>query len=143
MSLTDVNRSLREQSENTVIGRVARGSSARTAATLMTYGNLIAIIFVPLIILWCGASMLVYAMNRHHPNPKVGHYTQQAATVFYGASGFFVVAATLIPADDWNYYLIAWLLAALVIIPWSILTLIRIYRDEWNDILLDDTTVEQ
>ena len=34
--------------------------------------------------LWLGLSMLVYAMNRHHPNPKVGHYTQQAAYRFYG-----------------------------------------------------------
>lgn len=87
--------------------------------------------------------MLVYAMNRHHPNPKVGHYTQQAATVFYGASGFFIVVATLVPADDWRYYLMAWALAALVIIPWSVLTLTRIYRDEWNDILLDEVTVQE
>ena len=138
MSLTDINHSLREQSENTVIGRVSRGSSARTAASIMTYGNIFAIIFIPVIIFWWGASMLVYTMNRHHPNPKVGHYTQQAATVFYGIGGFFIVIATLVPADDWSYYLVAWALSALVIIPWSILILTKIYRDEWNDILLDD-----
>jgi len=142
VSLADVSHSLREPSEKTVIGRVARGSSARTAASIMSFGNLFAIIFIPVIIFWWGASMLVYTMNRHHPNPKVGHYTQQAATVFYGASGFFIVVATLVPADDWSYYLVAWVLAALVIIPWSILILIRIYRDQWNDILLDDTMGE-
>ena len=61
---------LLEQSEETVIGKIARGSSARRAAALMNYGNLIAILVpFPLLIFWFGASMLVYAMNRHHPDP--------------------------------------------------------------------------
>ena len=71
----------------------------------------------PLLIFWFGASMLVYAMNRHHPNPKVGHYTQQAAYRFYGVTGFFVVVATFIPGGGWIWYLTAWTLAALVLIP--------------------------
>jgi hypothetical protein len=133
-----VNLDVLEQSENTVIGKVARGSSARTAATLMDYGNLLSIVFIPLVIFWFGASILVYAMNRHHPNPKVGHYTQQAAYRFYGVTGFFTVVATFIPSDDWSYYLLAWALAALIIIPWSIVDLARIYRDEWVDILINE-----
>jgi len=45
-----------ESSENTVIGKVARGSSARRAAALMNYGNLIAILLpFPLLIFWFGA----------------------------------------------------------------------------------------
>ena len=127
-----------EQSQNTAIGRIARGSSARTAAAIMNYGNIITIVIIPLIIFWFGASMLVYAMNRHHPNPKVGHYTQWAAYRFYGVTGFFTAAAVFIPGSGWTYYLIAWALAALVIIPWSILDLMRIYRDEWVDIPLDN-----
>ncbi len=131
-----------EQSENTSIGRVARGSSARTAASLMDYGNIIVIIIIPLVIFWFGASMVVYAMNRHHPNPKVGHYTQWAAYRFYGVTGFFTVIATFFPGGEMGssliYYLIAWALAAVVIIPWSIIDLIRIHRDEWVDIPLDD-----
>ena len=94
-----------EQSENTVIGKVARGSSAKRASALMNYGNLIAILVpFPLLIFWFGASMLVYAMNRHHPNPKVGHYTQQAAYRFYGVTGFFIVIATFIPGSGWIWY---------------------------------------
>ena len=142
MSHSHVILSLPEQSENTAIGRIARGSSARTAATLMHYGNIIAIVFIPLIILWCGASMLVYAMNRHHPNPKVGHYTQRAATMFYAVSGFFVVIATLIPSEGWNYYLMAWIAAAVIILPWSLRELHRIYKDDWSDLLVDDGVTE-
>jgi hypothetical protein len=91
---------------------------------------------VPLGMLWLGLSILVYAMNRHHPNPRVGHYTQQAAYRFYAITGFFVAAATFIPGGGWNYYLAAWALGALVIIPWSILDLVRIRREHWEDLQL-------
>ena len=131
--------SLLEQSEDTAIGKVARGSSAKRAAALINYGNIIAILIpFPLLIFWFGASMLVYAMNRHHPDPKVGHYTQQAAYRFYGVTGFFIVIATFIPGNGWIWHLIAWIVAALILIPWSIIDLRRIYRDEWVDIELDD-----
>jgi hypothetical protein len=131
--------SMPEQSEETAIGKVARGSSAKRAAALMNYGNLIAILVpFPLLIFWFGASMLVYALNRHHPNPKVGHYTQQAAYRFYGITGFFVVIATFIPGGGWIWHLIAWIVAALILIPWSILDLRRIQKEEWVDIPLDE-----
>ena len=66
----------------------------------MNYGNLVAILIpFPLLIFWFGASMLVYALNRHHPDPRVGHYTQQAAYRFYGVTGFFVAVATFIPVS--------------------------------------------
>ncbi len=128
-----------EQSEDTAIGKVARGSSARRAAALMNYGNIVSILVpFPLLIFWFGASMLVYAMNRHHPDPKVGHYTQRAASRFYGVTGFFIVIATFIPGDGWFWHLIAWILALSILVPWSIVDLRRIYRDQWMDIALDE-----
>ncbi len=113
------------------------GRRARRAAELFNYGNILAILVpIPLGMLWLGLSMLVYAMNRHHPNEKVGHYTQQAAYRFYGVTGFFVAVATFIPGGGWTYYLAAWVLAAVVLIPWSVLDLLRIRRDTWTDVEL-------
>lgn len=113
------------------------GHRARRAAALFNYGNIIAILVpIPLGMLWLGLSMLVYAMNRHHPNEKVGHYTQQAAYRFYAITGFFVAAATFIPGEDWTWYLIAWVCAALVLIPWSVVDLMRIRKDTWTDTVL-------
>ena len=110
------------------------GRKARMAAAVFNYGNIVAILIpIPLGMLWLGISMLVYAMNRHHPNPKVGHYTQQAAYRFYGVTGFFVAVATFIPGGGWSYYLVAWALGAGILIPWSIVDLIRIRRDRWDD----------
>jgi hypothetical protein len=113
---------------------VLSGRKARFAAAVFNYGNIIAMLLpVPLGMLWLGLSMLVYAMNRHHPNPRVGYYTQQAAYRFYAVSGFFVAIATFIPGGGWNYYLVAWALAAAILIPWSILDLMRIRRECWDD----------
>ncbi|HRX62217.1 MAG TPA: hypothetical protein P5260_13550 [Candidatus Competibacter sp.] len=128
-----------ESSEDTVIGKIARASSAKRAAALMNYGNIISILLpFPLLIFWFGASMLVYAMNRHHPNPKVGHYTQQAAYRFYGITGFFIVIGTFIPGNGWIWHLVCWIVALLIMIPWSIIDLRRIRRDQWVDIPLDE-----
>lgn len=111
------------------------GRKARSAAAVFNYGNILAIIIpVPLGMLWLGLSMVVYAMNRHHPNPRVGHYTQQAAYRFYGIAGFFVAVATFIPGGGVSYYLVAWALAAAILIPWSIFDLIRIRRERWDDL---------
>lgn len=119
------------------------GRKARAAASIFNIGNVVAILVpIPLGMLWLGMSMLVYAMNRHHPNEKVGHYTQQAAYRFYGVTGFFVAAATFIPGGGWNYYLTAWAMAALVLIPWSIVDLVRIRRDDWLDMELAVETYE-
>ncbi len=110
------------------------GRKARSSAALFNYGNIIAILLpIPLGMLWLGLSMLVYAMNRHHPNPRVGYYTQQAAYRFYGVTGFFVAAATFIPGGGWDYYLAAWIIGALVLVPWSMRDLMRIWRERWQD----------
>ncbi len=47
-----------------------------------------------------------------------------------------------LPGGGWSYYLIAWVFAAVVLIPWSILDLIRIHRDQWDDMELPLETYE-
>ena len=34
--------------------------------------------------------MFVYAMYRHHPNPRVGYYTQMGAYYYYGLAGIAI-----------------------------------------------------
>lgn len=108
-------------------------ASARRAASLFNYGNLVAILIpLPLGILWLGASMVVYTMNRHHPNPRVGYYTQWAAYRFYGLVGFVVAEATFY-GEGHLAWLITWAVMAAILIPWTIYDLVRIYREPWQD----------
>lgn len=112
-------------------------ASARRAAALFNYGNLVAILLpLPLGILWLGASMVVYTMNRHHPNPRVGYYTQWAAYRFYGLVGFVVAEATFY-GEGHMLWLITWAVMAAILIPWTIYDLVRIYREKWHDTWLD------
>ena len=122
------------------------GRSSRLAAMQMDIGNLISMLLPPLPILWFGGSMLVYALHRHHPDPRVGHYTQQAAYRFYGVMGAIIPVGTFFPGRGITPWLIAWGLGLAVIIPWSLWSIMRIRREEWPDISVpkkDDAPSEE
>ncbi len=115
-------------------GRVISAAQARRSASHMDIGNIIALLVpVPLAMLWFGLSILVYAIHRHHPNPRVGHYTQWAAYRFYGVVGALVPIATFFPGHSVKLWLVTWAVSAALIIPSSIWALIRIRREPWQD----------
>lgn len=138
--------------------KIVSGSSCRRAAATFDWGNLISVSLagVPLflvadgvgiatiiaaimgivpLIFWFGASMMVYAMCRHHPETRVGMYTQWAAYRYYGLMGSLIVVATFFPPDI-RYYRAYWVVAALILIPWTLLALWRIYHDQWDDVTI-------
>lgn len=138
-------------------------TSARRAAQLFSLGNLIAmlpgLIVAPIIllgqptktsmiflfilmvvppILWFGLSIIVYIIARHHPNPRVGHYTQWAAYRFYGMFGIVIPVGTFY-GNQWQLWIATGGVVALILIPWSLLDLYRIYRENWQDITIEGT----
>ena len=132
----------RADDSNSCEKQVLGGKSCRFAASLFNYGNIVTVLLPPVGLLWLAASMVIYALNRHHPNEKVGEYTQQAAYRIYGVIGLIVAAAIFIPKDSLNYYLAIWALAVVIIVPWSIVDLWRIRKDNWQDIEIEKTTYE-
>ncbi|MGV6815859.1 MAG: hypothetical protein ACWA44_01155 [Thiotrichales bacterium] len=106
--------------------------SSRTTASIFSYGNLASITLPVLIPFWFGASMFVYAMNRHHPNPRVGHYTQWAAYRFYALIGALVPVATFFPAD-YRYYVVTWIVLFLLLVPAELLALRKVWKEPWQD----------
>ncbi|MBD3610033.1 MAG: hypothetical protein HUJ30_05735 [Gammaproteobacteria bacterium] len=119
--------------------RMVTAKSARNSSRIFNIGNIIAMLVpVPVGILWAGASMLVYALNRHHPNEKVGHYTQEAAYRFYAVVGLVVVVATFFGTDV-TLWLVTWAICAAILIPLSIRDLIRINKEEWVDTVIPES----
>ncbi len=119
--------------EKAVLPEQITAQQARRAPALFNILNIIAVIIpLPLMVFWLGASMVLYAMNRHHPNPKVAHYVQAASTRLYGIAGAAVPVGTFFSLEiaPWLVY---WGLAALIMIPLSIRDLIRIREDHWED----------
>ncbi|MBI3561013.1 MAG: hypothetical protein HY080_04780 [Gammaproteobacteria bacterium] len=120
-------------SDHPPVPRVIPARSSRAAARLFNYGNLSAILLpIPLGILWFGASIVVYAMNRHHPNPRVGHYTQQAAYRFYGLLGLTLVVGTFF-STGFKTWLITWGVVVAILLPWTLWDLWRIQQENWHD----------
>lgn len=136
--------------------------SARLSAALFNYGNIVAmlpglglapyillahptgttmiLLFVLMMvppILWFGVSMVVYAMARHHPDPQVGHFTQQAAYRFYGMFGLIIPVGTFY-GTDWRLWILTGGIVAVILIPWSIWDLRRIARAHWQDLLITE-----
>ncbi len=116
--------------------RLVSGRSSRFAAMQMDLGNLISMLLPPLPLLWFGGSMLIYALHRHHPNPRVGHYTQHAAYRFYAVMGAIIPFGTFFPGRGITSWLIAWGVGLVVIIPRSLWSIVRIRHETWPDIEL-------
>ena len=112
--------------------KIVTAESARRAAAMFNYGNILSAAIPVLIPFWFGASMFIYAMNRHNPNPRVGYYTQWAAYRFYGLIGLIIPVGTFFPPDI-RYYLATWAVIAAILIPWEIRDLRRIAREKWED----------
>ena len=118
--------------------RTISAKAAMRSAAIFNYGNLLAILIpMPIGVLWFAASIAVYIMFRHHPNPRVGHYTQWAAYRFYGLVGLVVVIATFY-GTSLQAWLITWAVLATILVPWTLYDLILIYRKEnWQDTFVE------
>jgi hypothetical protein len=144
--------------------KTVTGRSCRRAASTFDWGNLIAVSLagIPLflvsgevgmativaailgivpLIFWFGASMMVYAMCRHHPENRVGHFTQWAAYRYYALMGSLIVVGTFFP-PDLDYYRAYWVVAAVILIPWTIVALVRTHRERWHDVQVEVDTEE-
>lgn len=117
-------------------GRILKASSSRLAAVQMDIGNIVSMLLPPLPLLWFGASILVYALHRHHPDPRVGEYTRWAGYRFYAVMGLIIPVGTFFPGDARLAWLIAWLVGILAIVPWSAWSIRRAWREDWRDIVL-------
>jgi hypothetical protein len=119
---------------------VVLAESSKSSAKLFNYGNILAVLIpLPLFIFWFGASMVFYAMQRHHPNVRVGYYTQIAAYQYYTLAGLLVPVLTFAPGDFFKqYWAIMWGLCVVIMIPLAIMQLIKINREEWIDVTIED-----
>lgn len=119
--------------------QIVTGASAKSSAKLFNYGNIASVIIpFPIFILWFGASMVFYAMFRHHPNPRVGYFTQVAAYQYYALAGLLVPVLTFAPGNFFKqYWAYLWIGAVVIMVPLAIMQLIKINREEWEDVTIE------
>jgi len=118
------------QASNTITAE-----SSKKTARVFYYGDILAgVLPVPFFALWFGGSILAYAMLRHHPNPRVGYYTQLGAYLYYALAGAFIVTLTFAPGDFFvNWWWAVWLLSFATLVPYSVMQILKINRETWQD----------
>lgn len=125
---------------NTDKSTVITAESSRKAAKVFNFGTIVAVLLpFPLFIFWFGASMFVYAMYRHHPNPKVGEYTQRAAYYYYALAGLLVPILTFAPKDFlMEYWWALWLLCIVLVVPLAVWEIMRSNKEQWYDVTINN-----
>jgi len=115
---------------------IVTAEQSKKSAKTFSYGNILAVLIpFPLFIFWFGASMFVYAMYRHHPNSRVGYYTQMGAYYYYGLAGFLSIVMLFAPGDFfYKYGWMLWLACIIFLLPMSIREIIKINKEEWHDV---------
>jgi hypothetical protein len=125
------------------VEKLISASQCRNSAQIFIIGSMISVLVPPLLMIWIAASIFAYASVAHHPDMRVREYQRWAGYRFYGLVGTLVVVLNFSGAmNAWvgggkNLLLTVWAVSILVIVPLGIRDLIRIRRENWQDILVE------
>lgn len=116
---------------------------SRRSAQLFIIGSMISVLIPPLIMVWIAISIFIYASVAHHPDPRVREYQRWAGYRFYGIAGTLVVILNFIGplkallGGTFNMWATIWAVSLLVVVPLGIRDLIRISRENWQDMMVE------
>ena len=115
---------------------IVTAKQSRFAAKVFNMGTIASVIIpFPLFIFWFGASMFVYALYRHHPNSRVGYYTQHAAYIYYTLAGLLVPVLTFAPKEFFvEYWWALWGVAVIGVVPLALIQIFKANKEEWQDV---------
>ena len=122
------------------IKKVLTAERCRFAAQVFNIATIVAVMLpIPLLMIWIGASMFVYAANAHHPDERVARYTRRAGYRFYGVMGAMVIVGQ--PILSWvggfKGVLVIWAIIALGLIPAAIWEILKARREAWRDVVIE------
>lgn len=118
-------------------------TQCRRSAQMFILGSILAVVVFPLVMVWIAASIFVYASAAHHPDRRVGEFQRWAGYRFYGLVGSLVVVLNFSgEMKAWvgggvNLLLAVWIVSVLVVVPLGIWDLIRISRENWQDMRVE------
>ena len=120
-------------------------NSQRLSATIFNIVSMVASTLPPLLMIWIAASIFVYASVAHHPNPRVVHYNRIAGYRFYGVAGSMVVFGQPIYGlfGNWHGLVAVWAIIALVVIPLGLRDLVRVQREDWQDMDISEAKTHE
>jgi hypothetical protein len=137
--------------------KIITAKSQRNASKHLHYGNMISLVIpvlalgmwfytdnilwaipaVPPLVFWFGMSMVIYAIHRHHPNPKVQAYTITAGRWYYALVSP-IVAGGIFIEPEYAPMIIGGLFVTVttIIVIKGMMEIRKINKDDWQDIEL-------
>ena len=125
------------------VEKLISAAQCRRSAQIFIIGSMISVLLPPLLMVWIAASIFAYASVAHHPDMRVREYQRWAGYRFYGLVGMLIVVLNFSGAmQAWlggvmNLLLTVWAVSLLVVVPLGIRDLIRIHRENWQDMMVE------
>lgn len=125
------------------VEKLISAAQCRRSAQIFIIGSMIAVLVPPLLMVWIAASIFAYASVAHHPDLRVREYQRWAGYRFYGLVGTLIVVLNFSSemkaflGGGMNLVFTVWALSLLVVVPLGIRDLIRIHRENWQDMRVE------
>jgi len=125
------------------VTKLVTAANCRRSAQIFIIGSMISVLVPPLIMVWVAASIFAYAAVAHHPDLRVREYQRWAGYRFYGLVGSLIVVLNfsgdmkIWVGGTTNLLYAVWALSLLVVVPLGIRDLIRISRENWQDMSVE------
>lgn len=125
------------------VEKLISANQCRRSAQLFIIGSMIAVLVPPLVMIWIAASIFVYASVAHHPDLRVREYQRWAGYRFYGIAGTLVVILNFtgemkaLLGGAFNMWATVWAVSIMIVVPSGIRDLIRISRENWQDMKVE------
>lgn len=125
------------------VEKLVSAAQCRRSAQIFIIGSMIAVLVPPLLMVWIAASIFAYASVAHHPDMRVREYQRWAGYRFYGLVGTLIVVLNFsgemkdLLGGGMNLLFTVWALSLLVVVPLGIRDLIRIHRENWQDMMVE------
>jgi ABC-type antimicrobial peptide transport system permease subunit len=125
------------------VEKLVSAAQCRRSAQIFIIGSMISVLVPPLLMVWIAASIFAYASVAHHPDMRVREYQRWAGYRFYGLVGTLIVVLNFsgemkdLLGGGMNLVFTVWALSLLVVVPLGIRDLIRIHRENWQDMMVE------
>ncbi|MBU1691183.1 MAG: hypothetical protein KJ958_10300 [Gammaproteobacteria bacterium] len=125
------------------VEKLISATQCRRSAQIFIIGSMISVLVPPLIMVWIAASIFAYASVAHHPDMRVREYQRWAGYRFYGVVGTLIVVLNFsgemkdLLGGGMNLLFTVWAVSLLAVVPLGIRDLIRIHRENWQDMRVE------
>jgi hypothetical protein len=126
--------------------RILTAASQKRDAQLFNVLSMIAVTLMPvfpIMLVWIGGSILVYASSAYHPNLVIREYIRYGGYRFYGLVGSLLAILPFsnelkrLAGGALSMWLTIWAISFLVVVPFGVRAVWRAGKEKWRDMSVE------